>query len=450
MRSTSLHHDYHERSPGIDWLYLGLLIFFAVNALLINFFLSHIQPTTVWDWTLNYLRVRIHQSADSWLPMRSALEYLSDGGDKGLYQQMFFAQKTKFIYPPTSLVPIEPLFRIPQGQFITIMNWLSWIAVALSAYFLFRVLQLLIANRYPNRQMSVRESAGVLLLSAIYTVTFYPIVKSWELGQAQTFINLLFPIALYAFLRERQVLSGVAIGLICLIKPQLSLMFIWGLVRRNWRFLLGLSIPVIIGLAISILRYGWENHLEYLQVLSYISRYGEAFYPNQSINGFLNRLLFIGNSLKWDPHNYPPYNVFVHLGTIVSSVALVGSAILITARRPSNSGNVASLEFSIAVLSFTIASPIAWEHHYGIMLPMYAVTTVLATYCGRRTRISLIACLMLSFVLSSNFWQVTLLATDSHFNFVESYLLAGALLLLGCMYYTRHILLGSGYARSTN
>ena len=49
MRSTSLQHDYHERSPGIDWLYLGLLIFFAVNALLINFFLSHIQPTTVWE-----------------------------------------------------------------------------------------------------------------------------------------------------------------------------------------------------------------------------------------------------------------------------------------------------------------------------------------------------------------------------------------------------------------
>ena len=136
MRSTSLQYDYHERSPRIDWLYLGLLVFFAVNALLINFFLSHIQQTTVWDWTRNYLMVRIHQSGDSWLPMRSALEYLSDGGDKGLYQQMFFAQNTKFIYPPTSLVPIEPLFRIPQGQFLTIMNWLSWIAVALSAYFL--------------------------------------------------------------------------------------------------------------------------------------------------------------------------------------------------------------------------------------------------------------------------------------------------------------------------
>jgi hypothetical protein len=296
--------------------------------------------------------------------------------------------------------------------------------------------------------MSKVESVILLLTSAVYTVTYYPIVKSWELGQAQTFINLLFPIALYAFLRGRQVFSGATTGLICLIKPQLGFMLVWGLVRRNWKFVLGLSIPVILGLGISILQYGWKNHLEYLQVLAYISRHGEAFYPNQSINGLLNRLLFVGDSLEWDAHTYPPFNVIVYAGTIVSSIVLISSAILVTARRSSNSGEIAALEYSIAALGFTIASPIAWEHHYGIMLPMYAVTLIPALhYRGPKRRVLLIACLVVSLALSSNFWRVTLRTADSHLNFAESYLLAGALLLLGCMYYARQSLLGSGHAQ---
>jgi len=36
---------------------------------------------------------------------------------------------------------------------------------------------------------------------------------------------------------------------------------------------------------VSVWRYGLHNHLAYLGVLSFLSRHGEQFYPNNSING---------------------------------------------------------------------------------------------------------------------------------------------------------------------
>lgn len=446
MMSETVTQTSQPSATRIRWLYVGLLILLLCNALLINGLLTFVQETTVLNWTRNYLTIRVSQGGDSWSPMRSAVEQLNQLEDEGLYQQLFFIQKTKFIYPPTSLLPIESMVQMPQSRFIATMNWLSWLAVAVSVFFLFRLFHYLLINQRPDSRKSLGEPLLLLLIAAGYTVTFYPIVKAWELGQAQTFINLLFPVALYAFVKGRREISGAFIGLISLIKPQLGLMLVWGLIRKDRRFVLGLAAVVILGLGVSILRYGWETHVGYVHVLSYISRHGEAFYPNQSFNGLLNRLLLVGNSRDWDPHNYPPFHELVHLGTILSSVIIIGSAILVTAREPSDRNDVAALDFSIVALSFTMASPIAWEHHYGILLPMYAVTLVPLVYCEHPMRNTLIAVLGSSFVLSSNFWQFTLRTHGSPFNVVQSYLLLGALLLLICMYLTRRILQGTDSA----
>jgi len=94
------------------------------------------------------------------------------------------------------------------------------------------------------------------------------------------------------------------------------------------------------------------------------------------------------------------------------------------------------IDLLIATLSFTIGSPIAWEHHYGVMLPMLAVALPATLSLGFAS--SRIIWPAASFFLSSNYFQFTNLFAGSHWNFLQSYLLFGAVFLLLHLYYLRH------------
>jgi hypothetical protein len=83
-------------------------------------------------------------------------------------------------------------------------------------------------------------------------------------------------------------------------------------------------------------------------------------------------------------------------------------------------------------LSITIASPIAWEHHYGTILPVFAV--LLPSVIGNRRRLIL---LILSYIVISNFIPVTNLLASSVLNVAQSYLLAGALITLVLLHTAR-------------
>ena len=113
-----------------------------------------------------------------------------------------------------------------------------------------------------------------------------------------------------------------------------------------------------------------HDHVEYLRVLSYIGRRGETFYANQSINGALNRLLFNGSSLEWQYHEFAPPHPLVYAGTLAAFVILVAAAL----KRPAR-GAGGVVDLSIAALATTLTAPLAWEHHYGILLPIYAAVT---------------------------------------------------------------------------
>ena len=52
-------------------------------------------------------------------------------------------------------------------------------------------------------------------------------IKAYTLGQIQVWLDVLFAIAVWARLRGSTVITGVALGLACLIKPQLAPVLIW-------------------------------------------------------------------------------------------------------------------------------------------------------------------------------------------------------------------------------
>ena len=102
----------------------------------------------------------------------------------------------------------------------------------------------------------------------------------------------------------------------------------WGTALALQAARAGLATTLMAGLGVSLVLFGVENHVEYLSVLSFLSRHGESFWANQSINGLLNRLVVASNDADFDPYGFPPFHLGVYLGTLLTSLVLVGAALI--------------------------------------------------------------------------------------------------------------------------
>ncbi len=262
----------------------------------------------------------------------------------------------------------------------------------------------------------------------------YPVLKAYTLGQVQTISTMLFAASMLAWVRDRRALAGAAAGVICLVKPQLGLLIVWALMRREHRFAIGWFAAVVpLGL-LSLAHYGLASHLEYVRLASFVTAHSWSYHANQSANGLLNRVLFNGANLVWDPH-FAEYNRVVYLGTIVSSLVLVTLALV---WRPKQHQAAPLVDYCIAALSFTMASPVAWEHHYGILAPMFAALLPMA-WVGRAHDDGRASAwlLLMAYLLTSNLLEPSGLLASSRLNVLQSYVWFGGVLMLVYLYAVR-------------
>ncbi|MGF6596960.1 alpha-1,2-mannosyltransferase [Paraburkholderia sp. GAS448] len=356
-----------ENLVGRYQLYFFLLVFVVspmvdlVTRWIVSPFpsLTHLLRVGMSAWVTG-----LPAAEDSWESMRAALDWFLQNPGGRMYQQLFFVEGIKFQDPPSSLLPLYTLslFGIHPGnaalnRFDCLLILLNVLASGAFAFTL--------ALRSPgctSRRWPIAAAA------ACGTLLFFPLLAALTIGQVQSWINALFAFAALAWLLRRKGLSGLLIGLICLIKPLFMLFFVWGLLRREWRFVAGWSVMVLAGLAASLSVFGVQNHLDYLSVLHAVSRTGEVYRPNQSINGVLNALYRTGDPNVWQARGFPSFDPFVYAGTVASSAALIAAALLIPLfSRP----RLGLLDFAGAALTFTLASPIAWEHDYSILPTVY-------------------------------------------------------------------------------
>jgi alpha-1,2-mannosyltransferase len=369
---------------------------------------------------------------DSWLPMGNALQTWRSPAGHDIYARVFFAPVDAYQYPPAALFFAMALGMSPSKvpslpETLSLLFSMAIVAVG-TAYILERMMALKgLALGGPAQRLFRAALVAALML------TFYPIVRAFELGQAQLWIDAAFTLALALWLRGNPATSGVLIGLACLIKPQLGLLLVWAFLRKEWRFAAGLAAFCACALGISLLYFGVENHLSYLNVLSYLSEHGESYKANQSVNGLLGRLMSLRepdmfNNMQWR-ESLPPYNPMVYIGTVISSLVILVPALF---WRSENARLPRTLDFCIMAVSSTMASPIAWEHHYGIIFPIYALAMVAAW-----SRPAALTALAVSYVIASHYISITGKFAHSELNFVQSYLFFATLLLLSVMYLLR-------------
>lgn len=413
-----------------------LLLLLVFSLLIIIISMQVLFPTLVEGTQLGaigkFLTISRSVNEDSWGVMIRAVDYMASEPHTLLYDKIFFEDHVKFQYPPSSLLLIQLVRGILRWTAILtyLLDITGWIAVFLTFVFSIQIFflsqkQHISFNLGQKTEHNRLLIIGLLILLCLF---FYPMTKAYAIGQVQTWLDALFAFACLSWLRGNKRIAGILTALMILYKPQYALILVWGLTRRQWKFVIWAGIMLLIGTSISIVVYGLDNHLNYLKALSYMSQHGESFYPNNSVNGLLNRFLFNGNNTSWVGDQFASYNPIVYYGTLISSFILVASALFVP-----RFFRASIFDFFLIALASTMASPIAWEHHYGIMLPMFMYLIPFLNTERPLGRFSN-TFLWLTYVLCASFLPITNLLAQTQYNFLQSNLFFGALIVVAGLY----------------
>ncbi len=182
----------------------SLWVVFLLNGVLVGllFFALNHEKETAGVYGLRFLQQDAWE--DSWGPMYKAIQHLRQNPDIPIYSKLFFTDHTKFQYPLSSLLPIDLFQRladISQETLFRVLNTSSWWFVILSGITSWLILRKSQRTRLGKTgKPDVYEiNLSSLIPALAITITFYPLAKSYTLGQIQTTITLLVSLSLLAW-----------------------------------------------------------------------------------------------------------------------------------------------------------------------------------------------------------------------------------------------------------
>jgi len=397
-------------------LWFVVLNLLAANAgfKLIAHFVFHtgVDEMRIRYWYFFHFR----QFTDSWGPMLGSVNSYMQHPRLPIYQAKLY---DTLIYPLTSILPLLWMKRAGMSdasvyRALMIVSWLAVWAVVLLA---------VLIGRASVSRRGDRLSWRAVVAIALGAFFFMPITLAFSLGQAQIFLDVLFALLLLFWMKGRQRLSGVAMALLAMVKPQFGLLLLWTALRRRWSALFAGLVTLAAGAMASVAAFGLRNNLDYLRVLSGLSRKAQPHYANQSMFGLLNRAIFNGENLPYHPYVYPPFVPWVYYTTLATSAALILLALAYPWRE--RAGSIADL--GVMGVVCVIATPMAWEHHYGIMLGIFVWLwfAVFSRGVGQAWWLAVAWILIADFLSPLNYF-----APFPVLNVLQSYMYFGALLLI--------------------
>lgn len=425
------------RPEGTRRSLLVVLLAIPVTMLLISAILFAIKsraasPGLPWVYTESNIsalsHARLLEGNDSWYPMLAAREWLRahHGGD--VYQALFFNQRIKYQYPNTSLFLIQwlPADRAVATRMLNLVNF----GLAAANVVGMMLLMSALVDRMTTAGWKISARKPILVaIGGVATICYFPFVKALSIGQMQVLLDLLFTAACYFIVRAKPGWSGAMVGLSMLVKPQMGLLLVWAVIGRQMRFAVGLLAVAVTGFVLSLVAYGFEWPFGYLRVLGFLGTYGESYFGNQSVNGIVNRLLDNGVNVFWfGQARFAPYNAVVYAATLISTIVFVLLGVASGLWR--GKGAVVLPSFLVASICFTLASPIAWHHHYAILLPAFAYCLI--AQIDREAATGHVSgfvrgLLAIMFVVSANAFSMVNLLAETPLNFLQSYLFFAAL-----------------------
>ena len=134
--------------------------------------------------------------------MYRALRIFKSGDDPTIYQKVFFDQKHKFQYPPTSLIVMDVIQRIigDDLELRTVLDWISWMCVIGTVFFTWLIFREGL-QRYVPEETTQNTWLSIMLI-VLLGLTFYPLLRAYILGQIQTWLNFLFALSLWFWIEN--------------------------------------------------------------------------------------------------------------------------------------------------------------------------------------------------------------------------------------------------------
>lgn len=359
----------------------------------------------------------LQQWTDSWLPMMKSLDYFRAHPTLPIYDAKLY---DTLIYSLASELPLVAMRKLGMSDVwmlrtLAVLSFLAvWGVAAVS----------LVMARWLLRRRGAELTWKAAIAVVLATVWCYPLIKGYSLGNAQTFLSFGFTVLLLLWTTGQERWAGVVAAMLASVKPQFVLLLVWMLVRKKWGAAWAFLVCGAVLLAISVAVFGWHNNLDYIGVLAGLSHKAQSHYANQSMFGTLNRMIFNGENIEYTPYVYTPYIAWVYRVTVVTSLLLVGTVLLYPWRTMRGS----TADIAAMGIASVAASPMAWEHHYGIVVGI-AVWAWFAHACWKNQQpwtLGVAVFLCLNFLPAFNY-----LHAMRGWNVLQSYLYIGALVLMG-------------------
>jgi hypothetical protein len=112
--------------------------------------------------------------------------------------------------------------------------------------------------------LSHADRNALRVAAVVSTLTFYPIVKGFALGQIQTWINLALGLVLWLWISGRERSAGVLAAVAAVLKPQYGFLLLWAASRRRWSFCISFGATALLTGLASLWVFGLRNHVDYL------------------------------------------------------------------------------------------------------------------------------------------------------------------------------------------
>jgi len=359
----------------------------------------------------------VRQWTDSWLPMMKSLDYFRAHPTLPIYDAKLY---DTLIYSLASELPLVAMRKIGMSdaamlRALAVLSWLAvWGVAAVS----------IVMGRWLLRRRGAAMTWPAAVAVVLATLGCYPLIKGYSLGNAQTFLSLGFAVMLLLWTTGRERSAGVAAALMTAVKPQFILLLVWMLVRKRWGAAWAFLACGVVLIAASVVVFGWHNNLDYIGVLAGLSHKAQSHYANQSMFGTINRMIFNGENIQYTPYVYTPYIAWVYRVTVATSLLLVGLVLVY----PWKTLRGSTADLAAMGIVAVAASPMAWEHHYGIVVAI-AAWAWFAHGCWMKERpwvLGVAVFLCMNFLPAFNY-----LADKRGWNLLQSYLYFGALLLMG-------------------
>lgn len=256
---------------------------------------------------------------------------------------------TPFNYPPAVLLIYIPLTILSIAFAQRAWTAISIISLLLSIFFLFRMLKI-----------SPASTKGLLLTGL--TFSLFPVKFTLGMGQINHVVLLLAVLTLYFFIKKKDALAGLSLGLSLSIKlfpPLLMLLF---LIKRKWKLLASMAATLVVVELLTLLIVPGEYHLYFLQrVLPDFLTTWKGDYYNQSLSGVLMRL--IGS-----------YEGRTTLRLVLTFLGVVIVSTVAWQKRKVRKSDV--LLFALFLVTNVLLNTFSWQHHFVFLIPAFLIAYI--------------------------------------------------------------------------